>query len=160
MNKLTLLYLCLTIVGLLLIWWGSKKRWVYLGLIIPTFVVPGLLKAIDAHFANDIQVDCKKLCDLTSVETVFYFFSYSRLFIRSLGILQLISGLLLFSKRLRLIGLLACLGISLFINLLNISFWGMSNVTIFMFMISAMIISYLYLDYKTNIKALLKIETN
>ncbi len=152
--KIILFYFILALLTGTYIWLGTKWRWIYLVAIISTFAIPGLLKLFDHHMVPDIAVECKKMCDLTPVETLFYFFGYSRMFIRTAGFIQLISGLLLFSKKYRLLGLMCCFILNSFINLLNISFWGMSLVTIYMLMITASIIVYMYLDYKDNLKGL------
>ena len=154
-NNILLLYGSMTGLAVLYIYLGSRWRWIYLTAIIPAFVIPGLLKVVEAHFVTDIATDCKRMCDLTPIETAFYFFSYSPFFIKTVGLLQLFSGLLLFFKKYRLIGLLFALVQSTFINLLTISFWGISTVTIFMIMISASIILYLYKDFKDPLMGLI-----
>ena len=145
-------YFVLIPLGLAYIWLGIKWRWIYLGVIIPTFVIPGLLKVLGMHMITDVSIECKKMCELSPVDTVFYFFGYSRLLIRTVGLIQFISGIFLISKKYRLLGLMSCLIICSFINLLNISFWGVSNVTLFMAFITISIITYLYLDYKHKLK--------
>lgn len=155
LNKLTLIYLAVIAAALIILFLGIKKRWLYTFLIGATFLIPGILKALDAHFNIDIPGRCKALCDLSPIELTFYYFSYSRLFIRSLGLLQAFSGILVFIPRYRFVGLLCCLSNSVFINLLNLSFWGMSVVTIYMVMITFMVLIYLRLDYMGKVKSMI-----
>lgn len=154
-NNIILLYSLLTLAALVFILLGLKWRWVYLAVIIPGFILPGLSKMFDAHFVVDTGLLCKNMCDLSPVQTVFYFFSYSRMFIRTAGFVQFMCGLFLCFRKFRFIGLIGSLGISLFISLLNISFWGMSTVAIFMCMLSVSILLYLYKDYREKLRNML-----
>jgi heme/copper-type cytochrome/quinol oxidase subunit 1 len=114
----------------------------------------GLLKLFGMHMTNS-NIDISKVKEINSTETVFWFFGHSGLYIWTIGLVQVISGILTLIPKTNLIGTILSLTIFINISLINFSFHFGALITIYILFTSTICIYLLYRD-KHKLIGLLK----